>query len=603
MADLYAKYTCTYCQEDIQGLRIKCVECSDFDLCLQCFSAGAEIGPHKNDHSYQFMDSGTISIFTGRGNWTAREHLRLLDAIEQFGYGNWEDISKHIETRTPEEAKEEYVARYLDGNIGKFTWPSTETYTPNLTDATNSDHGPLSPDLTSRLPPLDITTDEATQLGYMPQRDDFERDYNHEAESLVSSLFLNPAEDDDLDIALKLAQVDMYTSHLRERARRKRVLRDYQLVAQFFASQKEKKESSKKKQTKEEKDFRDRMRSFAQFYTAQEYEQFLASLEKERELRLRLSELYRYRENGVTRHEECTHFEQVMAQGQADAVDHWSERKSGSSGSSKAMHRQASRRRDEEKSYSSIDRKSTVKADSASNSSATTRMMTPTSHWEQDSNSNQYSIHSNSTSDRGNNSWNSGKSGNQVDNDTRDIESEASAHLLSSQEKLLCLQLDLKPTQYITQKTLLLQVNIFLFIQLTRRFRSIVILTMKTALALLLCLVAACAAEQKYTDRFDHIDVDNVLRNERLLKPYLNCLLHDQTCTADARTLKALLPDALTTNCEKCTEKQRVNARKVITHLSSKKPDVWNQVLAKFDPQNVYRTKYAKEARALGVQV
>lgn len=107
--------------------------------------------------------------------------------------------------------------------------------------------------MTSRLPPLDITPDEATQLGYMPQRDDFERDYNHEAESLVSSLFLNPAEDDDLDIALKLSQVDMYTSHLRERARRKRVVRDYQLVTQFFASQKEKKESIKKRQTKEEK--------------------------------------------------------------------------------------------------------------------------------------------------------------------------------------------------------------------------------------------------------------------------------------------------------------------------------------------------------------
>lgn len=72
------------------------------------------------------------------------------------------------------------------------------------------------------------------------------------------------------------------------------------------------------------------MRVFAQFYTAQEYEQFLTSLEKERELRLRLSELFRYRENGITRHEECAHFEQVMAQvqGQSDAVDQWSEKKS-----------------------------------------------------------------------------------------------------------------------------------------------------------------------------------------------------------------------------------------------------------------------------------
>jgi len=73
------------------------------------------------------------------------------------------------------EAKEEYIARYLNGNIGKHTWPPTDSYVPNLTDQTKSDHGPLSPDLTSKLPPLDITPEEAAQLGYMPQRDDFER--------------------------------------------------------------------------------------------------------------------------------------------------------------------------------------------------------------------------------------------------------------------------------------------------------------------------------------------------------------------------------------------------------------------------------------------
>ncbi|XP_026668311.1 transcriptional adapter 2B isoform X1 [Ceratina calcarata] len=481
MADLYAKYNCTYCQEDISGLRVRCVECPDFDLCLQCFSAGAEIGPHKNDHSYQFMDSGTISIFNGKGNWTAREHLRLLDAIEQFGFGNWEDISKHIETRTPEEAKEEYIARYLEGNIGKHTWPPTESYRPNLVDQTKSDHGPLSPDLTSRLPPLDITPEEAAQLGYMPQRDDFERDYNHEAESLVSSLFLNPAEDDDLDIALKLAQVDMYTNNLRERARRKRVVRDYQLVSAFFASSRKDK-TVKKKQTKEEKEFRDRIRVFAQFYTAQEYEQFLTNLERERELRLRLSELYRYREHGITRHEECTHFEQVMVQtqGQNDAVDHWNEKKSAfvnrlyqfafHLGQQWAVHTNTpphlKKNREEEKSYSSTDRKYTVKDFPSSSFSISqtnpNRTTTPANQWaEPDNNPNpssQHSTSSSSTAEKCHTAITSGKSCTTTgDLEERNIEMEAAAHLLTKQEKSLCVQLDLKPTQYLTQKTLLLQ--------------------------------------------------------------------------------------------------------------------------------------------------
>ncbi|XP_012272124.1 transcriptional adapter 2B isoform X2 [Orussus abietinus] len=439
---------------------------------FQCFSAGAEIGQHKNDHSYQFMDSGTISIFNSRGNWTAIEQLRLLDAIEQFGYGNWENISEHIETRSPKEAKEEYIARYLDGNIGKHTWPPTESYKPNLTDQTSSDHGPLSPDLTSKLPPLDITPEEAGELGYTPQRDDFDSDYNHEAESLVSSLFLNPAEDDDLDIALKLAQVDMYTNNLRERARRKRVVRDYQLVSAFFASSR-KDRAVKKKQTKEEKEFRERMRVFAQFYTAQEYEQFLSNLERERELRLRLSELQRYRENGITRHEECAHFEQVIMQTQNpnDIADHWTEKKSGSSGPSTPIHRLALKRRDEEKSYCFTDRKYTTRADSGSSSSSSilanqaglSRTTTQANQSvELDSNPNLIDHHSascSSTAERSNEAPSSARTSSTGlgDQEERDIEMEAAAHLLTKQEKILCFQLDLKPTQYLTQKTLLLQ--------------------------------------------------------------------------------------------------------------------------------------------------
>jgi len=35
-------------------------------------------------------------------------------------------------------------------------------------------------------------------------------------------------------VGLKLSLVDMYASRLRERARRKRIIRDYQLVSKFF---------------------------------------------------------------------------------------------------------------------------------------------------------------------------------------------------------------------------------------------------------------------------------------------------------------------------------------------------------------------------------
>lgn len=325
MADLFAKYNCTYCQEDITGLRVRCSVCPDFELCLQCFSYGAESGPHKNDHPYRFMDSGTIGVFSGRGVWSAREEMRLLDAVEQYGFGNWEDISRHIETRNPDEAKEEYVARYLEGNIGRLTWPASAGSRPTLSDTTAPDSGPLAPNVTARLPPLDASAEEAGQLGYMPQRDDFETEFDNDAETLVSPLCVNSIEDEDIHIALKLSYVDMYTRRLRERARRKRLCRDYQLVSNYFTTTRRDRPSTKKKPSKYERELRDKFRVFAQFYTAQEHESLVRNLVRQDELSRRVRELERYRRGGVTRFEECTHFEQQRARHEhiRDKIAQW----------------------------------------------------------------------------------------------------------------------------------------------------------------------------------------------------------------------------------------------------------------------------------------
>lgn len=53
-----ALYHCNYCNKDLSGrIRIKCVACPDFDLCVECFSVGAELRPHKSNHPYRVMVS------------------------------------------------------------------------------------------------------------------------------------------------------------------------------------------------------------------------------------------------------------------------------------------------------------------------------------------------------------------------------------------------------------------------------------------------------------------------------------------------------------------------------------------------------------------
>lgn len=94
-------------------------------------------------------------------------------------------------------------------------------------------------------------------------------------------------------------------------------------------------------------------------------------------------------------------------------------------------------------------------------------MTTLANQWaEPDNNPNSSSQHSTSSSSAAEKNYiatTSGKSCTTAgDSEERDIEMEAAAHLLTKQEKSLCLQLDLKPTQYLTQKTLLLQVSFYI---------------------------------------------------------------------------------------------------------------------------------------------
>ncbi|XP_039489263.2 putative odorant-binding protein A10 [Drosophila santomea] len=98
--------------------------------------------------------------------------------------------------------------------------------------------------------------------------------------------------------------------------------------------------------------------------------------------------------------------------------------------------------------------------------------------------------------------------------------------------------------------------------------------------------------EQAYDDKFDNVDLDEILSQERLLINYIRCLEGTGPCTPDAKMLKEILPDAIQTDCTKCTEKQRYGAEKVTRHLIDNRPTDWERLEKIYDPEGTYRIKY-----------
>ncbi|XP_022967070.1 transcriptional adapter ADA2b-like [Cucurbita maxima] len=108
-----ALYHCNYCIKDITGkIRIKCAMCPDFDLCIECFSVGAELTPHKSNHPYRVMDNLSFPLICP--DWNADDEMLLLEGIEMYGFWNWTEVAEHVGTKSKEQCIEHYSSVYMN---------------------------------------------------------------------------------------------------------------------------------------------------------------------------------------------------------------------------------------------------------------------------------------------------------------------------------------------------------------------------------------------------------------------------------------------------------------------------------------------------------
>ena len=114
------------------------------------------------------------------------------------------------------------------------------------------------------------------------------------------------------------------------------------------------------------------------------------------------------------------------------------------------------------------------------------------------------------------------------------------------------------------------------------------------AVLILSCLVAYSFAADKYSSKYDNFDVDTLIANDRLLKAYINCFLDKGRCTPEGSDFKKTLPEAIETTCEKCTQKQKANIRKVIRAIQAKHPKQWDELVKKNDPTGKHRANFDK---------
>lgn len=167
-----------------------------------------------------------------RSNWTAEEELIMLDVLFTYGYGNWEIISKKLRNRTEQEIKEHYDKFYLE---------EPDLQLPKVPDTDQSLFPkPVIPykfRLTNiEEPPRFATNSTGFQslAGYSAARSDFEVEFDANCENILAKLTEVELDEThpkyDLLLELQTCLVRSYNHRLRERQRRKRIIRDHGLI-------------------------------------------------------------------------------------------------------------------------------------------------------------------------------------------------------------------------------------------------------------------------------------------------------------------------------------------------------------------------------------
>jgi transcriptional adapter 2-beta len=146
--------------------------------------------------------------------------------------------------------------------------------------------------------PVALEPSEQQELAYAPLRDDFEKEFDNDAEKIISNISVHNDEE-PIERDLKLAHIDMYNRKIAERERRKSFARNHSLIGGKMRLN-----NIKRKYTKDERELRGKYKPLARLVDSSEYEKFIGLLKKEQELIERVKDLQRCRINGITKLED-----------------------------------------------------------------------------------------------------------------------------------------------------------------------------------------------------------------------------------------------------------------------------------------------------------
>lgn len=285
-----SRFHCDYCGKDLSfSVRARCAVCPDYDSCLDCFSVGAALLPHRAEHAYRLVEVVHAPIY--QEGWSVDEEEKLLEGLETYGIGNWEQVAKVIGSKPPYDTEKHFLNVYLESQNAPLPDPARLL----LADA-----GPPSEaynDIDPKTLRVMHKHQQEDAAGWMPKREDFVYEWDNEAEDIIGDMEIC---DDDVvnEKSLRLRVLEIYCRKLDDRERRKRFVIERNLTDVKGNQELEKKYSQ------EERELREKLKVFMRYVPKEEFENFIKGLTGESDVRTRIEIMREGRALGATSFEE-----------------------------------------------------------------------------------------------------------------------------------------------------------------------------------------------------------------------------------------------------------------------------------------------------------
>ncbi|EGD82392.1 hypothetical protein PTSG_11425 [Salpingoeca rosetta] len=257
---------------------------------MACFAAGVELKGHKKTHDYFVVDRVQCALY--REDWKTDEELRLLQAVEACGLGNWEAVAQRMPKRSSDECRRHYAEVYLD--VPTAPMPETpkaapeKRHTKRRGGSNNTTSAASKRSRASQAGNMQLGDEYA---GFYTRRGDYATEEAVNAEASLNDVVMYD-DDDDVVSALKQGLLRAYRTRLASRLQRRKFASEFGLN--------DPKAITPSTTTGQLKDRCLLLRKFARYHTSWRHRRLVVALQRQEELRARVRTLQDLRRKGET---------------------------------------------------------------------------------------------------------------------------------------------------------------------------------------------------------------------------------------------------------------------------------------------------------------